>query len=298
MQSSTCLTVLFAAVLSVVTFAFQGPAVAGSKNLTSSEIFTRINIAGRQRMLSQRMAKAACFTIAGIDADAQRKVAQKATKEFSENLSELLDGGPRFQGSTDPAIREALDQVLVMSLPLTRAVNQIAAGDKHTVIVTQMLTQNMPTFLQLDQIVGMMEKSGAAGALPAGVASTINQAGLQRMLSQRMSKDLCLSYIGLKTTASRQELRKAIDQFDNTLEGLRNGAPDLGIVAAPTPEVARQLAIVADHWSEVKVEMERVAGGAKGELATLLETAAKLDLILNEMDRALTLWQEYGENRS
>lgn len=292
------LTMAWMAVLAITGFAFPDQGIADSKTLSTKEISERINIAGRQRMLTQRMTKAACFAMAGIDQSHQRAIAEEATAEFSSNLAELLDGGDRFSGSTNPEIRDALNEVYALSLPLTRAVNQIVAGDKHTIVVSQMLTQNLPTLLRMDQTVSMIEKSGAKGALPADVASTINQAGLQRMLSQRMSKDLCLSYIGLKTDDSRQEFKEGIEHFDRTLEGMFKGAPDLGVLAAPTPAIESQLRVVSRYWAKVHGEMDRVAAGVKQELPTLLETAEKLDLILEEMDKVVKLWEEYGSTQS
>ena len=65
-------------------------------------------------------------------------------------------------------------------------------------------------------------------------AVTINLAGKQRMLSQKMAKEALLIGAGVKTNESAAALIKTVALFERTLAGLQRGDPELALVATAT----------------------------------------------------------------
>jgi len=73
----------------------------------------RIDIAGRQRMLTQKVSKEACHILAGIDAEDAKLALPRTIQMFEVSLQALQFGMPEagIKASDDPLINEGLDLV-------------------------------------------------------------------------------------------------------------------------------------------------------------------------------------------
>lgn len=78
--------------------------------------------------------------------------------------------------------------------------------------------------------------------------NSINMAGMQRTLSQRMSKEFLLVSLGIDTATNKVKLQQSVRDFNNTLHALITGDPVQGIVAAPNAQVAANLQEVLSLW--------------------------------------------------
>ncbi|CAE7596029.1 unnamed protein product [Symbiodinium sp. CCMP2592] len=92
---------------------------------------------------------------------------------------------------------------------------------------------------------------------------SINMAGLQRTLSQRMSKEFLLISLGIDGNVNKEtfqrslgdamqilqaKLQQSVQDFNSTLYALIRGDPQQGIVAAPNARVAENLQKVLRLW--------------------------------------------------
>jgi len=135
-------------------------------------------------------------------------------------------------------------------------------------------------------------------------ATTINLAGRQRMLSQRMSKALLQVYIAIREghafDAPLRELDDAVELFDHTLSAFATGAHVRGsggervFQAALSDNTAADMVdemIVA--WQPYRYALGRVRNGIElSELAGIVATASTLNLDLLVMANALTTQME------
>lgn len=78
---------------------------------------------------------------------------------------------------------------------------------------------------------------------------TINIAGLQRTLSQVMSKEFVLVSMGIDRDANKAKLQQTMQKFNTTLHALVSGDPARGILGAPNQKVLDSLQDVIDLWS-------------------------------------------------
>ena len=69
----------------------------------------------------------------------------------------------------------------------------------------------------------------------------INLAGKQRMLTQKMSKEVGLVALEVDTAANLGNLKATHDLFDKTLKGLRNGDDSLGFPPTKKPKLVECL---------------------------------------------------------
>ena len=227
------------------------------------QLVERVNISGRQRMLSQMMTKASCLAMVGIDPAAHAEQSEKAADEFDAALRLLRDGDPArgFSSETATDILAALSEGQALWDTFGPAVRQLYSGDLHNVVISQVLDLNLPVLASMNRIVGLIDKSGGDGGNKGPMAATVDMAGRQRMLSQKMIKELCLIHAEIETVKQRADLKASMDLFDNSLHQLMRGDEAQNIVGPPNPEVAAHLEEAAAAWADLRRVIEPVSQG-------------------------------------
>ncbi|MCD6363070.1 MAG: methyl-accepting chemotaxis protein [Synergistetes bacterium] len=132
-------------------------------------------------------------------------------------------------------------------------------------------------------------------------AVVINLAGRQRMLTQRMTKEL-LNYLILKDESALKSMQNSIKVFDMTLKALTNGgeAPlDLAwnkmVKIPPAPDsVKPQLQKVMNMWKSFAENLKKAIEGDKSALSFVLKNNVPL---LSEMNKGVLLFQEVAEEK-
>jgi len=127
---------------------------------------------------------------------------------------------------------------------------------------------------------------------------TINIAGKQRMLTQRITKNIY--YINQFSSKEFVELDKAVKEFEYGLDTLANGNKLLGIVAAPTDEIKAQLSKVTTLWSSFKENIIRFKHAIihidnNEQLASLSYIIQSNNELLDEVDKVVTLFTQHSE---
>lgn len=186
-----------------------------------------INKAGRQRMLSQRMAKAYLCLGQQVQATSAAKVLEQSMALFDRQLVELKAYAP------SPAIRDTYAQleekwseyktILVGVAPTAANAQKLLALDASVLALAHTGTA------QLEQVSGRN-----AGKL-------VNIAGRQRMLSQRMAKYYLALVWGVDAPVATAELEKAKQEFTAGLQTLLSAAEN-------TPEIKQELALAEGQW--------------------------------------------------
>lgn len=186
-----------------------------------------INKAGRQRMASQRSAKAYMALGQKIQTVAATKVLEQAMATFDRGLIELKAFAPT------PEIKETYAQLeaqwstykglLVGEAPSTANAPKLIAQDG---VVLNLANQGT---VQLEQFSGK----------PGGKLT--NLSGRCRFQSQRMAKYYLAIAWGVDPAAASAEIEKSRTEFKKNLEIL---------LAAPetTPEIKQELEMVSQQW--------------------------------------------------
>ncbi len=218
----------------------------------------KINLSGRQRMLSQYMAKAVCFASLKVDEKMQIDEMQLAHHLFERTLVELRDGSAvqRMLPEADLAINDALDEAERVWYVYGKAVKErdIAA----------VVGQNLTVLAKSNDVVTLFQKKyGSSGDVAPEIAAALNISGRQRMLTQKSSKEFCLVAAGIDAASNRTALKTTIEFFDTSMASLKDGNPAMGLAAAPSPAVIEQIGKANAAWAPMKAIFARVAGGAQ-----------------------------------
>ena len=233
-----------------------------------SDINSAINKAGRQRMLSQRMAKAYFQIGQQIDVDRSKKVLDASIAVFDRQLVELKNYAPT------PEIKETYlklektwlnyKDVLLGSAPSPDNGRKVLAVSEEVLALAQQGTQQFEK-----------QSSSAAGHL-------VNISGRQRMLSQRMAKFYQASAWGIADDKSAANLDKARKDFAEALAELVKSP-------ANTTQIRDGLELVKQQWFFFENALSQKSGADKRPQLAVATTSER---ILEEMEGVVGLYEK------
>ena len=236
--------------------------LAYAAELTPAEA---INISGRQRMLTQRIAKAYIQVGLGITPEISRRQLGDAMSLFENQLGQLQ------RSTSDAQSRQSLANMektwrrfrLVAAGPVNRAgAKTLLSMDTELLSATHNFT------------LALQNRSG----IP--FARLVEVSGRQRMLSQRLAKFYLARAWSVDSAAAARELGSAHVEFDSSLATLRS-APE------NTAEITKELEAVALQWEWFKNALA-LEGAASYGLVVVHASEA----ILNSMELVTTLYEK------
>jgi hypothetical protein len=218
-----------------------------------------INKAGRQRMLSQRMAKAFAMQVLAVLPEKANKVLEQSRRLFEAQLLELALLQPTEAIRANLADLERQWLVYREALSRPRTVEQLAP----------VLVESEKTLRLAHALTGLYEKQAASHA-----GHLVNLAGRQRMLSQRMAKCFLFGQSGAASAALKSEQESARRDFVAALAEL-NGA------AENNAEIRIELALANTQWLFFE---QALSGQESNRTIALRNVATTSERILEVMD--------------
>ncbi len=248
-----------------------------------------INLAGKQRMLTQKMSKEAFFIAKGINVEANKASLAKTAALFDKTLNGLMNGDAdlKLPKTEDPAIVTQLLTVSDLWNKFAPSIQAVAAGNTGTDVLNKIAAQNIPLLKNMNKAVQMYAKSSGS-TLDKGMATTINLAGKQRMLTQKMTKELLMLANNIDAANSKKSMAATSALFEKTLNGLMNGDASLGLPGTKDSAILQQLKVVQKLWGEYQPVLASADISEAG-----LGRAEKLNIpLLKEMNKAVKMYEK------
>ena len=120
----------------------------------------------------------------------------------------------------------------------------------------------------------------------------LNLSGKQRMLSQKMSKEVLLVALGVDLEKNISNLLATSSLFDKTLKGLRDGSNELHLPPTTSKRILRQLGKVDELWSSFYPNIQEIINSksvTKNQVASIATNNLPL---LKEMNKAVGLYEK------
>lgn len=255
---------------------------------------TVINLSGKQRMLTQKMSKEALLVGLNVDKEDDLKRLKESRDLFDRTLKGLRDGDEELglAPTTQPHILKALSKVDKLWDDYDFAVSAIAqVGEVYKPQVKIIAAQNMPILRAMDRAVNLYEGAASLDDMEPSLATAINLAGRQRMLSQKMTKEFLFIAIGHNQSLNKRSLRETMYLFEITLDGLIGGDETQGLSPAPNQAIRSQLLRVKSLWREFRFLLEK-----KSSDETIRDIASMNIHLLREMNKAVEMLADVGNN--
>ncbi|MEL6712707.1 MAG: type IV pili methyl-accepting chemotaxis transducer N-terminal domain-containing protein [Planctomycetota bacterium] len=289
-------------VLSTPHVASAGAPAGAMGDSTRAQWGVVLNLSGKQRMLTQKMSKEALLVALDVEKAGNLASLEKTAALFERTLTGLRDGddGLGLPGTESRRILKQLGKVEAIWAEFQPAVAEVTASG--TVTAEQVATiavNNLPLLKEMNKCVKLYEKEAAKSGLKSDpdLAVTINLAGKQRMLTQKLSKELLLMALGHDVDGNKLNAIETSALFDQTLAGLIQGDETLGLPGTDDAATLAQLEKVTALWGESAPVVARATASGAGKLsASDIETLARVNLpLLKEMNAAVGMFAADAE---
>lgn len=233
-----------------------------------SGINEAINKAGRQRMLSQRMAKAWLAVGQDVESSKAEKILFDSMALFDRQFVELKAFAPNTEIKSTYSAMESIwseyKGVLVGASPAVKTTPELIKLDNMVLALAHQGT------VQLEKLSGH------------SVGKLVNLAGRQRMLSQRMAKYYLSNRWGALVPDQVSELNKAREEFQRALSVL-DQAPEA------TPQIRQEIDIASQQWVFFDNALQRLTESTHTKKHAI-EVFASSERLLTLMDHVTSLY--------
>jgi hypothetical protein len=288
----------FLLLLLLLAFGFI-PTVCLGAGPTASEYGVVLNLSGKQRMLTQKMSKEVMLIALNVDTDKNLQNLTATAALFDKTLKGLRDGDASLNlpPTTSKRIIKQLDKINTRHWQgFNKTIQEILAAKTVSKAQVQLIaTANLPLLKQMNKCVKLYEKDASSAGLKAdpGLAVTINLAGKQRMLTQKMSKEFLLVAYGYDTENNKLNLFETATLFERTLQGLQNGDPTLDLPGTSNNAIRAQLQVVTKLWTAFKPIIEKAATSETLPTADEINILAHQNLpLLKEMNKSVKMFEK------
>lgn len=262
--------------------------------VTEKEFAVVINLSGRQRMLSQKMSKELLLIALKVDAHTNRSELKRTVFTFDVVLNRLITGDKDLNIPPPPAL-EILNQLDKVKSLWEEFKPVVEIGTEDNAISREMIEKvarlNIPLLGEMNTVVGMYEDRSRRAKIK-GFGTVVNVAGRQRMLSQKMSKEILLIALKVEPEKNLKSLKDSYTLFELSHHGLIKGDSLMGIPPTFNRDILSNLSRVESRWDDFKVLVEQTINTQGNIHPDLIRKVADLNLkLLTEMDRAVSLYE-------
>jgi|TARA_B100000315_G_scaffold192929_1_gene183372 hypothetical protein len=292
MAANTKARWLLACVFAVLAFAsFVGSAGAVPANANYNRV---INLAGKQRMLTQKMTKE--FLLFALEVDQAKNLRSlRATRNLFDRTLKGLRHGDLELGlppTRKPSIIKSLDKVKRLWSKFDAAISAtIRSGAIDGKQFTSVARFNLPLLAAMDESVNSFEGDAKKRGVDPALATAINISGRQRMLTQKMSKEFLFIVYGFEADKNRKRLNATVGFFERALDGLLAGDAEMGLPPPPSKKIAAQLARVKRHWNSFLPLLAKVIEGSTVAASVVREVAARNLSLLRAMNKTVNMYE-------
>jgi hypothetical protein len=245
-----------------------------------------VDLAGKQRMLTQRMAKLAIECSYKLDKNScdnleeDRKLYSNVLKLFN-----LAKQKHTFEPKLFDMVKDELDDINTQWKPFSKDIHTLAMSEGEDKKALNNILQNDEKLLDVsNNLVQEMLKyyKGELTPIEQKMLRIINVAGKDRMLSQKMTKEYLEKNI-IKKEDANLKLTKSIKLYSLILRTLKEGNNQLQIPKVTNFNIKSRLKKIETLWSKLKPEYLKNNPSQKDLKLILLANP----ILLKEMDETI-----------
>ena len=262
----------------------------------------RINYSGKLRMLSQRVVATSCNAAAGIAPGTSEKSLHDATAEFNRIVKALEFGDPELGIRGEEKRKKTIRRIGMLNELWGPMVAELDAVEHHTAaeeIIPTIADESGP-LLEMAKLLtsDLSAQYSDPHSLVQANAMLVDISGRQRMLAQRMSKNVCLLASGLNVETAKPELAKTAEIFETSLFALRGGMQSVGINPPPNDAIVEGLEVVVEDWTALKPFVTAVLAGETLNDADREKVFLGMNQMTGNMNKVVGLYSDASKHGS
>ncbi len=256
--------------------------------ITSKQMGIIINLAGKQRMLTQKMSKEALLIKTNIDKQNNISYLIKDEKLFDKTLNGLINGDPdlKLVKVDSKNVQDQLQIVKNLWKPFLHSINNIANQTATKKDYNYITKNNIELLKNMHKAVLLfVEESKKVSKIKSNLAQDINIAGRQRMLTQRLAKDMVMIAANINREDAIKDLKPTKKLFADSLKGLQE--------RTKLTNIQKQLDIVERLWKKVNPYL-KPKYAKKDKVYTITKV---LDRTKVEMNKAVKMYENSAKRQ-
>ncbi|MGL1931622.1 MAG: type IV pili methyl-accepting chemotaxis transducer N-terminal domain-containing protein [Desulfotalea sp.] len=160
---------------------------------------------------------------------------------------------------------------------------------KATVIETMICRSSLAVVVLL---VAFQSQCFAEGPSAAEYGIVLNLSGKQRMLSQKMSKEVVLIALDVNKEENLKNLQGTAKLFNKTLKGLKDGNTELRLPPTTNGRIRNQLGKIEKIWIDFNEVLQGILAHGKVTPVQLQAVASQNLPLLKQMNKCVLLYEK------
>ena len=256
----------------------------------------RINFSGKLRMLSQRIPSAVCHLNNGINVEGAHALLVSATAEFDQILRALEFGDVELNIINPETRRKTLARIHELQekwKPFNEAAQAVINGSATDAEFDLIVAKNIEILGSAQRVVeALVKQYSNPNAVTSASLMLIDISGRQRMLTQKMSKESCMVGSGSNEPQMHEDLENTMRIFEASLDALRHGMPQVGVLPPPNDEIYMGLEGVRGDWEAVRPYLSATLDGSGLDDASHVDKFQGLNETMANMNAVVSLYAE------
>ncbi len=287
---------LCAALAVVATVVIAGFPDARAKNVQNNINYSHLFAAiGMQRTIIQQLSKETVLIALNHQTEETNARLNESLERFDRIHKGLRDGDAELKlpAARLPNIVEQLTRIdelwALYKSALQRPDGNGTISRSSVAIVADL---NLPLMQEIDTVIANYKAEASKDHLVSMLAAAVEVGGQQRMLSQKMAKEILLIAYQHDTEKNKQNLAKSMAAFESNLTSMIEGNFEIQLLPAPTPKIRAQLRKVQSIWVRFKpIGQETTKSGTISTDDIQQVVGINLSL-LEEMNKTLQMYSE------
>lgn len=191
-----------------------------------------IDIAGRQRMLTQKMSKEACQIWSNQNTAESLEALSNTMELFEVSLSSLRQGSDGLIEPPNERIEQGLSIVWDEWVSIKPLLEKALASQTVEIQGREQLARDLDQMLRdMNSVVGLytVAQKESGNISDEGASERVNFSGKLRMLTQRIAASACNYAAGVEPKQNKERLSSAQAEFVKIMNALELGDADLRI---------------------------------------------------------------------
>jgi len=247
-----------------------------------------LNLAGRQRMLIEKMGKEAVLLSLGVDVPGNTEHMADSMQLFTKTHHDLLAGNETLglDVTTDHCILQQMQGVWDLWEAYESLLQTAVADTTNTIsdVLESIDSDATPFFVAMD--VAVSYYAAGEGVCTREITTTNWKMMLLKVTSlgmwtQRIGTAVCLAARDLNMSVSTTSLETSAAEFTDALSMLRYGSTPDTISAPPTDVIVYQILVLYDLWTSLQDVL----------FSTTLTAAAASAIVSDVLEQCVSLLQ-------